>query len=76
MSKENPEKAMKISDEIIRNTYRTLMTREQKGCFVYCTNKELEKYFLDRLKEVHVSYEKNEFFKSVSNVAESNEEYN
>lgn len=76
MAKENPEQAMKVSDEIIRNTYRTLMTRGQKGCFVYCTNKELEKYFLDRLKEVHVSYEKNEFFKSVSNVAESEEDYN
>ncbi|MBD3107920.1 DUF2075 domain-containing protein [Bacillus sp. AGMB 02131] len=76
MAKENPEQALQVSDEIIRNTYRTLMTRGQKGCFVYCTNKELEKYFLDRLNEVHVSYEKNEFFKSISNVAESNEEYN
>lgn len=75
MAKENPEQALQISDEIIRNTYRTLMTRGQKGCFVYCTNKELEKYFLDRLKEV-VSYEKNEFFKPVSHVAESNGEYN
>ena len=76
MAKENLEKAMETADEIIRNTYRTLMTRGQKGCFVYCTNKELEKYFLERIKEVHVSYEKNEFFKSVSNVAESDGEYN
>jgi len=61
MAKGNLEKAVETADEIIRNTYRTLITRGQKGCFVYCTNKELEKYFLERLKEVHVSYEKNEF---------------
>jgi len=29
---------------IIKNTYRTLMTRGMKGCYVYCVDKELEKY--------------------------------
>lgn len=38
MLKENPARAEKLADEIIRNTYRTLMTRGQKGCFVYCTD--------------------------------------
>ena len=32
MMKEQPEEAAKIADEIIRNTYRTLLTRGQKGC--------------------------------------------
>lgn len=49
MMKENPQKANKIADQIIRNTYRTLMTRGQKGCYVYCTDKSLEEYFKTRL---------------------------
>ena len=43
--KENPEEAQRITDEIVKNTYRTLMTRGQKGCYIYCTNKELSNYF-------------------------------
>jgi uncharacterized protein len=35
MLKTNPEKAKEIADEIIKNTYRTLLTRGQKGCYVY-----------------------------------------
>ena len=31
----------KLADEIIRNTYRTLLSRGQKGCYVYCEDKEL-----------------------------------
>lgn len=42
--KENPQEAKKIADEIIKNTYRTLMTRGMKGCYVYCVDKELAKY--------------------------------
>ena len=43
--KENPEEAQHIANEIVKNTYRTLMTRGQKGCYIYCTNKELSNYF-------------------------------
>lgn len=43
--KENPEEAQRIANEIVKNTYRTLMTRGQKGCYIYCTNKELANYF-------------------------------
>ena len=32
-------------DRIIRNTYRTLMTRGMKGCFVYCTDDQTRAYF-------------------------------
>lgn len=42
--KENPELANKEADEIIKNTYRTLMTRGMKGCYVYCTDKRLAAY--------------------------------
>ena len=50
--KENPELASKKADQIIRNTYRTLMTRGMKGCYIYCTDTEVAEYFrkqLDRL---------------------------
>ena len=49
LDKENPEEAKKRADEIIRNTYRTLLTRGMKGCYIYCVDPELEKYLKDRL---------------------------
>ena len=48
MSKENPEQAQKLADEIIKNTYRTLMTRGMKGCYVYATDEGLRKYLKER----------------------------
>lgn len=51
MFKKNPEKAKKIADEIIKNTYRTLMTRGQKGCYIYCTDKKLSEYIKSRLSK-------------------------
>jgi uncharacterized protein len=47
LMKKNPEKAQEQLDMIIKNTYRTLMTRGQKGCYVYCTDKETQEYFRD-----------------------------
>jgi DUF2075 family protein len=44
-SKENPESASLKADEIIRNTYRTLMSRGMKGCYVYFTDAETARYF-------------------------------
>ena len=32
-------------DIIIKNTYRTLMTRGMKGCYLYCTDPETAEYF-------------------------------
>ena len=62
MMEEEPEKATKLVDDIIRNTYRTLMTRGQKGCFVFCTDKPLARYLKERIARVH-EYEGDEFFK-------------
>ncbi len=47
--KVNPAEADLKADELIRNTYRTLMTRGMKGCYVYFTNPETRKYFEDRM---------------------------
>ena len=50
MLKENPAKAKKLADEIIRNTYRTLMTRGMKGCFVWCCDPLLNEYLKKQAK--------------------------
>ena len=50
MNKENPEEARKIADEIIKNTYRTLMTRGMKGCYVYCEDSKLRDYLKGRIQ--------------------------
>ena len=47
--KEDPEEAKKRADEIIRNTYRTLLTRGMKGCYIYCTDRKLSEYLYGRL---------------------------
>lgn len=47
---EGPESARKISDAIIKNTYRTLMTRGMKGCYIYCVDKSLQEYIKNFIK--------------------------
>ena len=44
LNKLSKEEREKIEDRIIKNTYRTLMTRGMKGCYVYCTDKKLQEY--------------------------------
>ena len=43
--KRDPEKARRMADRIIKNTYRTLMTRGQKGCYIFSVDKETNDYF-------------------------------
>lgn len=45
----NPQEALLQVDRIIKNTYRTLMTRGMKGCYIYCCDKGLEVYFRENL---------------------------
>ena len=47
--KENPELALSEADEIIKNTYRTLLTRGMKGCYIYCVDQNLSNYLKERL---------------------------
>jgi DUF2075 family protein len=42
------EGARRKADAIIKNTYRTLMTRGMKGCYVYCTDDETREWFEGR----------------------------
>ena len=50
LESEDPEKAKQIAAEIIKNTYRTLLTRGLKGCYVYCVDKAFADYLKAHLK--------------------------
>ncbi|WJY28056.1 DUF2075 domain-containing protein [Sporosarcina trichiuri] len=60
IAKEDPDRARQLADPLIRNTYRTLMTRGQKGCFVYCTDPELQSHLKERLALVTMYRRKRE----------------
>jgi DUF2075 family protein len=47
--KEDPARALARADILIRNTYRTLMSRGMNGCYVYATDPETQRYFQDLL---------------------------
>lgn len=47
---EGPIEASRLADSIIKNTYRTLMTRGMKGCYVYSVDPETQDYFKEHLK--------------------------
>ena len=51
LAEEDPERAERIADELIRNTYRVLMTRGMQGCYVFCTDQPLRDYFRRKLAE-------------------------
>lgn len=77
MLQQNFDKAEKIADEIIKNTYRTLMTRGQKGSYIYCTDKKLSEYLKRRLNQKEViiyPIDENEHYSNLM-IAEDGEEY-
>nr|WP_276559193.1 DUF2075 domain-containing protein [Leptospira levettii] len=47
--KNHPVDGAKKIDMVIKNTYRTLMTRGMKGCYVYATDKKLREYLRERI---------------------------
>lgn len=49
--KENKLQAMQVADEIIKNTYRILLTRGTKGCAIYCVDKNLNNYIKKLLEK-------------------------
>jgi len=48
--KDDPKEACRKAESIIKNTYRTLMTRGLKGCYVFFVDKETETFFRSRTK--------------------------
>ena len=51
MVRKNPTEALQAADAIIKNTYRTLMTRGMKGCYVYFCDKALADHFRDLMAQ-------------------------
>ena len=51
--REDPAAATSKAERIIKNTYRTLMTRGQRGCYIYCTDEETAEYFTRMLTASH-----------------------
>jgi uncharacterized protein len=49
LSAVDAESAKARADAIIKNTYRTLMTRGMKGCYLYATDAETRDYFRSRI---------------------------
>lgn len=52
MMKSDPEATRSRVDRIIRNTYRTLMTRGMKGCYVFCVDPETQAYMNARARQL------------------------
>lgn len=44
----NPE----LADRLIKNTYKTLMSRGQKGCYIFCEDANLRDYFKKSIKNL------------------------
>lgn len=42
-------KDAELADRLIRNTYKTIMSRGQKGCYVYCEDKALSEFIKKKL---------------------------
>lgn len=43
--KSDPDAADDKAESIIKNTYRTLLSRGMKGCYIWCTDEETNEYF-------------------------------
>ncbi len=51
--KENKEDTLMEADTLIRNTYKILMSRGIKGCYVYCVDHNLGKYMEKEFKKIN-----------------------
>ena len=49
MSRDKPTEAAVLAERIVQNTYRTLMSRGMKGCYVYCVDAALAEHLRSRL---------------------------
>ena len=61
LCKKGDELALEKVDAIIRNTYKTLLSRAMKGCFVYCTDEALAEHLrseIERNKALMASFKK------------------
>ncbi|RLS71052.1 MAG: DUF2075 domain-containing protein [Planctomycetota bacterium] len=47
MIEEDPQQALSVADRVIKNTYRTLMTRGMKGCYIWASDFETNEWLRD-----------------------------
>ena len=47
----DPAGAAALGERLIKNTYRTLMTRGMKGCYVYCCDAALGAHLRGRVED-------------------------
>ena len=67
----NPAEAQKKADRIIKNTYRTLMTRGMKGCYVSFMDPEAARYVRSRIGAVAEDLSLPKVAESVANYGSS-----
>lgn len=70
LSQTNPVAAKNRTEIIIKNTYRTLMTRGSKGCYIFCTDPETNAYFKEVIGSVQ---ETSVDFKNVAAILNSHD---
>ena len=58
MQKKDPVKANTIASRIIRDTYRVLMTRGLKGCFIYSPDSETRDWFRHQIGKLSSANER------------------
>lgn len=75
LAETDPELAEKRADLIIKNTYRTLMTRGLKGCRVFCTDAALGEYIKRRIRIKSQSYTYTPIEETYKFAAEESAEY-
>lgn len=69
--RDNPDKAYRKAELIVKNTYRTLMTRGLKGCYVYFVDKETEAFFRSRIQAAPALAKKPLYFSDI--ISDKNE---
>jgi len=50
MLKQDRDRALELADRVIKNTYKTLMTRGMRGCYVYFVDDEAREFFQSRME--------------------------
>jgi DUF2075 family protein len=52
MSKKQPQETEALAEELIKNTYRTLLTRGMQGCYIYCCDDELREHIRQHIDQI------------------------
>lgn len=62
-NQEEIQKITKLADQIVKDTYKVLMTKGQKGCYIYCTDPQVRDYFIKHMGDSPLQPERNPVWK-------------